>query len=472
MVLGPTPSETITAVLVAERITALTSWAVDTMMGPPPDDVILRRAALILIDDLAAMLAARDEPQVRQAHDRLIVNSGPKEATIFRGGKIRIDRYNAAMANGLAGDWCELDEGYRKATCHAGLYVLPALLAEAEATDQSFARVLQALVVGYEVTARFARAFQFDGLVLHPHGGFNAVGAVAGVAALRGFDTETYLGALGAAATMVSPGPYRHAVEGALVRNVWSGIGASNGLHAADWAEFGIAGHAGSVWDVYGGIMGADAHPDELTVDLGADWAVSDGYHKIHACCQYAHSAVEATLELLQNAGGSIDVADLEAIDVATHWRGRSLDTVEPSTSLAAKFSMPHILAATTLVGHAGHEAFADDVLTDPTLDGLRRRVRLHAYEPEPAWPNDRPARVTWRFTNGRTATAECLSAKGGPDRPFTPSDILNKLEGIVGDVYPGLAEMAPKMTELTPDLLAMSWRDVVARFTDDGGDA
>lgn len=469
MVLESAPLNTDIPDRVAEGVKVLTGWAAKAMVGPPAADVILRRAALILIDDLAAMLAARDEPQVRKAHDRLIANTGPAEATVFRGGKVKIDRYNAAMANGLAGDWCELDEGYRKATCHAGLYVLPALLAEAEATDQTLARVLQALVVGYEITARFARSFQFQGLILHPHGGFNAIGAAAGVAALRGFDGDTYLGALGAAATMVSPGPYRHAVEGALVRNVWSGIGACNGLHAADWAEFGITGNANSAWDVYGAIMGAEANPDELSDGLGEDWAVSDGYHKIHACCQYGHSAVEATLDLLGDVGGSVDVDSLQAIEVATHWRGRSLNTVEPETSLAAKFSMPHIVAATTLIGHAGQEAFADGLLKDPLLDGLRKRVHLSAYEPEPAWPNDRPARVTWKFTDGRTAVAECLSARGGPDRPFTPTDILSKLEGITHPVYPGLADLALQITELAPDVLATSWRDLVARFTSNG---
>ena len=46
------------------------------------------------------------------------------------------DLFQAQRANAVAADWLELDEGYRVVPCHAGLYVIPALLAEAEtATD-------------------------------------------------------------------------------------------------------------------------------------------------------------------------------------------------------------------------------------------------------------------------------------------------------------------------------------------------
>ena len=28
------------------------------------------------------------------------------------------------------------------------------------------------------------------------------------------------------------------------------------------------------------------------------EWAIADGYHKVHACCQYSHSTVEAIIDL------------------------------------------------------------------------------------------------------------------------------------------------------------------------------
>ena len=118
----------------------------------------------------------------------MVSRAGAEEFDRFNGRGGKADRFSAAVANGAAADWCELDEGYRRATCHAGLYVIPALIAEAEATGASTEEILRALVLGYEVAARFARAFPPKVLVLHPHASLAAIGAAAGVGALRKLD--------------------------------------------------------------------------------------------------------------------------------------------------------------------------------------------------------------------------------------------------------------------------------------------
>src|SRR5690606_9964157 len=140
----------------------------------------------------------------------------------------------------------------------------------------------------------------FDGLVLHPHGSLAAVGAAASIAALRRLPAGGAAAAISTGATMVVPGPYNHAVQGALVRNAWPGVGAWSGMRAADWAEIGITGRSESLHDVFANALGGTVHSAELTDALGTDWALSDGYHKLHACCQYSHSAVEATLALMR----------------------------------------------------------------------------------------------------------------------------------------------------------------------------
>jgi 2-methylcitrate dehydratase PrpD len=439
----------------------LSAWAASVKTSNLPERV-RRRAALVLCDDVAAIVAARDEPEVSQLQAQLLAQPAVAEATVFRGDRLRTDRYSAALANGAAADWCELDEGYRKATCHGGLCTLPALLAEAEAEALAVDEVLRCLAVAYEVVTRFARGFAFKGLTLHPHATFAAVGAAAAMAAARNCPAERFLDAVSAATTMVAPGPYNHAVSGALVRNVWAGVGAWVGMRCVDWAGFGIAGTPGSAYDVFVEGLGAEFIPGALTVGLGDEWAIEDGYHKLHACCQYAHSAIDALAEL---RGGAPDLepgAAIERIVVDTHWRGLTLDNRAPATSLAAKFSMPHIVAAATLMGHAGAEAFAAATLDDPAIAAMRNRVELRAYEPEMPFPNDRPARVTWMLKSGERLTAECLSARGGPDKPFAPADIMAKLSDISAPVYPGLVPVAEKLIALDADMLARSWAEVV----------
>ena len=453
------------AAAVADGIMVLSRWAAEVDLSSLPE-AVWRRAALVVADNLAAVVAARDEPELRPLHEQLLSTGAVAEATVFRGGRSRTDRYSAAVANGAAADWCELDEGYRKAPCHGGLCVLPALWAEAEAEGRTVREMLRALAIGYEVVTRFARGFPFPDTMLHPHATLPAVGAAAGVAAIRRLAGETFLHAIAGASTMVAPGPFNHAVKGALVRNVWAGVGAWIGLRSVDWAGFGICGTASSPYDVFVGGLGAEARPDELTASLGRSWGIVDGFHKIYACCQYSHSAVESLEELLARRPDIEAVSDIERIVVETHWRGLALDNKRPATSLAAKFSLPHIVASICHLRHAGAEAFSAAALKDPAIVALRERVELARYEPEPVWPEDRPARVTWLLRTGERLRAECRSARGGPDRPFAPSEILDKVRGITDPAYPHMADICQALVALDGDLLEATWTDAVARMT------
>jgi len=432
---------------------------------------IARRASLILADDLGAMLAGAAEPQVAQAREGFIRTTGAAaEATVFAPGASRLDRYAAAAANGMAATWCELDEGYRPAPCHAGAYLLSALLAEAEATQASVAEILGAIAVAYEITARFSRAFPFPGMKVHPHAAFACIGAAAGVSVIRRYDAATLLGAVTGAASMTFAGPFRHAMDGALVRNAWTSAGAWIGLRAADWAQAGITGIADTPYDVFVGAFGTRALPDQLTVGLGEHWAVSDGYHKIYACCQYAHSTVEASLELHARLAGKRGVEELTEIVVETHPLGLALSTVEPPTVLAAKFSIPHAAASVACIGTGGQPAFADATLHQPAVAELRRRVRMQPYGEVGEWPRDRPARVTWRFRDGAEWSATCESARGGADQPFDEATLREKIATILAPVFPAMPATLAAIGAGDPTLLAHSWRSVVAEMTGGGG--
>ena len=447
---------------VAEGLAVVSRWAA-TLSWPDVPEPVRRRVARILADDLSAIVAAREEPQLGALTARLVRASGPPEASLLDGSGRRLDRYSAALANGCAADWCELDGGYRRALCHAGLYCLPAVLAEGEAAGHTLEAMLRALLVGYETVTRVARTFERTDLALHPHGTLAAIGAATAVAALRRHPGDVMAAAISTAATLVVPGPFNHAVDGALVRNVWPGVGAASGIRAVDWAEIGITGQATSLHDVHAVALGGTTRPERLTRGLGTAWTVEDAYHKVHACCQYGHAAVEATLALLESSPLADPARELRRIRIETHWRARKLDNVHPTTTLAAKFSLQHILATSTHHGHAGAPAFHTGTLSSPEIAALREKVAIAPFEPEPDAPNDRPARVTWEHESGSHLTRECLSAKGGPDRPFTEAEVRAKIRGILDEPYPGLASAMIAVMDVAPDVLARPWRETLA---------
>ena len=372
------------------------------------------------------------------------------------------DRYSAALVNGAAADWAELDGGYRAVVCHAALYCIPALLAEAEAADNSLQEMLLALAVGYETVARTAHAFSFPGLVLHPHGGLATIGAAAAVAKLRNLPSEQTFAAITTAATLCLPGPFDHAVSGALIRNLWPGICAQNGIRAADWAPLGLTGSDWSMTQVFADILGGSVDLTALGDDLGKDWKILGGYHKLHACCQYAHSTVEAVLAALDSRRVNAD--EVAEITVATHWRGRKLDRPQPETSLAAKFSIQHIAAATLIQGHAGASAFSAASLSDPQMITLRDKVRITSFQHELPWPNDRPSQVVIEFRDGQRLEGTCLSAPGGSDQPFSDDVILDK---IMSNVLPAYSQAGPQIKSiLSLQDLARPWRECLDAIT------
>lgn len=444
----------------ADGIVALIDWA----MALRPQDVppaVLRKAVLIVADDVAAAVAAQDEPEVLRVHEQLVRDGARKEAAVFRAGAARTDRISATLANGIAGSWCELDEGYRMAACHAGLYTLPALLAEAEVHGSTISDVLFAAVVAYEVTARFARCWTFPAPGLHPHPQSAAIGGAIASALVRRFDARRTLDAVTAASTLISPGDYQHAIDGALVRNVWAAVGTSNGMRCADWAQCGIGGHAGSPYAIYTERLGQAPNPEALTAGMGEEWAITRGYHKIHGCCQSTHSAVEATLAAREAMPAGMYPQDIRRIVLETHRPG--MTNPNPATTLAARFSFEHVVATAQVHGHARAEAFAATTLDDPVIGGLRERIELRRYEPILPRPNDRPARITFELADGSAITRECLSAQGGPDRPFDEQVIFDKIRDITHSSCPGFGPAFESLLALDPSALGRSWQALIA---------
>ena len=435
----------------ADSLAAFCDWASGVRWDDLPAD-LPARAGLILLDDFASLVAARNEPELVALRAGLARASGPAEAMLHDGSGARMDRFSAALANGAGSDWCELDGGYRLAVCHAAIYCIPALLAEAEATGANLRDTLLALIVGYDCVARVARTYAFPALTMHPHGGLATIGAAAAVAKLRGLSAADMAAAVNSAAALVVPGPFNHAVEGALMRNVWPGICAQNGLRAVDWVGIGITGGRHALHEVFADIFGATPTPARLTEALGEDFAMRDGYHKMHACCQYSHSMVEAMLEAV--AGQSVAPADIRAITVATHPKGQMLDNARPATTLAAKFSMQHVAAVTLAFGHAGASAFHADTLTDPAIDRLRGLVHLVAHDTIAPWPEDRPARVSVTLAGGRVLTGECRSAQGGSDRPFARDQIIAKAVDNLAATHPRLAAQAARLADAADSAL------------------
>ena len=410
----------------------------------PLDDETRRRAALVVVDDLAAMVAGAREPEVDRLSSQAAGRVASSESLHVTGR--RSERSWAALVNAVAANWNELDEGYRPATCHGGLYALPAALAEVEARGGSLGDLMTALVVGYEVATAYARALPPERpLLLHPHATLAPMGAAAAVASARGESGPGIAPAVAVAATFAAVGPFQHATDGVLVRNGWAGHGAMAGFTAVEMAEAGIGADESAPFTVLHECLGYPVNERELSYPPDR-WAIHDGYHKSYACCQYAHSAVEAALELITGPLSGVPSQRITEVVVAAHPLALSLDSTEPSTVLGGKFSVPHSVGAVLSQRSSQHIVFSGSLLDDPEVARLRGCTRLEPYEGDLVPPHDRPSRVTVTLDSGEVFEAVCLSAVGGPDRPLMESDVLDKVSLLTDESAPRFRALAEQL--------------------------
>lgn len=427
------------------------------------------RAVLILADNLAAACSAVDEPQLQKFRERAIARGPAGGASLLAPGRPRLGAHAAAMINGLSMGWNEMDEGYRKAVCHAGLYVLPALLATAEAENASVQETLRAAVLGYDTVARIARTWRFEKLALHPHAVLAPVGAAAGVGFLQRLPVDELVSAVAGACALGMTGAFNQATQGILIRNAWAGQGASIGLNAVEFARCGIGGGAVTPRDVYTA-LGAIEDLSHLDPIASPGYAVEDGYHKMNACCQYAHSSIEAVQALLARHAELKDIGSIESITVQVHALGYGLNDAAPITTLGSKFSVPHAVASAFVHGHGGVAAFNTDALHADAVVALRQRIRLEAFPDPRPWPEDRPARVSVATRSGKQYSEVCWSAQGGPDRPYSEEVLWDKIEALSDRAAPGLAAAMRRLDAATSSedgepILAFSWAAYMENF-------
>jgi 2-methylcitrate dehydratase PrpD len=133
----------------------LARFIAGTRLTDIPADVI-ERGRLVLADCIGCMAAGAVVPEMRRLA-ALQIEKGPGVASVIGTGET-LAAAAAAFINGTAGTWHDLDEGNLSTRTHAGIQLVPAALAEAEARALSGAKLLEAVILAYEASARIWRA--------------------------------------------------------------------------------------------------------------------------------------------------------------------------------------------------------------------------------------------------------------------------------------------------------------------------
>lgn len=404
---------------------------------------VVAQAGLVAADTVAAIAAGSAEPEMRALTARLGTDPGP--ASII-GTDRRTSVAKAALLNGAAGTFLEMDEGHRFSRGHPAIHVLPAALALGEAGRRPGRDLVTALVLGYEVASRLGGAARLRS-AMHPHGTWGTIGAAVAAGKLAGLDAAGFAELLNVASSLTLATSKRTMLEGGTVRNVYAGVSNQMGLLAADLVASGFTGERDGLGSVFGAIVSEGLDKDALTGGLGREWQIVRNYFKLHACCRYNHATLDALAKL-----GPIDPASVASVEVETYGYAAELDDPAPRNTLAAKFSAPFAVATTIVHGSSGMASFTMEAVEDVRVRDLAVRV---AVREDPAMsarlPAERPARVRIRYRDGREAVAETATNRGDDVDPYRRDELAAKYHDLTARVWP-----SPVTAELHSELLAL----------------
>ena len=418
----------------AGQTDVLARWAAGLRWDDVPDPVG-RRLSLVLLDTLAVTLAgARTEGQRRI---RAVWPQPPGGSPVLGPGTLtQVD--TAAYLNATALVCCELDEGGKYARGHPAGHAFPAILALAADLGSSGELTARALLVGYEVAARFGRATLLRPGT-HPHGNWGVPGAAAGCALLLGLPVGQLAAAIDTGAGLPVAGHFDSALDGHRVRDAWVGATATSGLAAARLAAAGVVRNTGTAALSLGRLLG-DFDADVLTADLGTRWQIEANYFKRHASCSYTHPAADLALELrgrhLEGLTPRQIVDRVGELAVATHALAAPLERTTWDSSLAAMFSVPYAVAAALLYGEITPAMAEATEELRPELFALARKVTVReAPDLTALLPHQRATRLDALLGDGQRIGLSAPHPVGDSSHhPFSEETLSAVLAQLLGD--------------------------------------
>jgi len=349
----------------------LAEFSSGALTPTPVSQAIGRLSAL---DWLACGRAGASEPVSRIMHNMAAAEGGAQQAQMFGGGAA--PSRMVARVNGTTSHALDYDDTHFAHIGHPSVAVYSAAFAVGQQFDRSLQQVLQAALMGMELSVRV-------GLWLgrgHYQAGFHQTATAgafgAGVAAgrLAGFDASQMAQVLGLTATSAAG---LKAQFGTMGKPYNAGLAASAGVESALLVHAGFEANPLALEGEFGfgGTHHGSDNTDQAIAGLGQVWLFEDVSHKFHACCHGLHAALEAAREL------ELAAPEIDELRVRTHPRWMSVcNQVAPSTGLGAKFSYRTVLAMQALgLDTARLDSYSDEICARADLQALRQRIHVEA---------------------------------------------------------------------------------------------
>jgi len=412
---------------------AVAEFATETSFENLPVSIV-DRTKLIITDTVAAIVGGAAEPEIRALAQRLCIPGGGS-ATIIGMGR-RADPGVAALLNGSAGTFLEMDEGNQFCKGHPGMHTIPACYAWAEGRSVTGAEIITAIAVGYDVCARVGIATNLRP-AMHPHGTWGAIGAAVAIGRLAGFDADKMKTLLNISSNMCLASSRPTMLEGGTVRNMYTGISGQLGLLAYNLVEAGFTGERDGIQNVFGRIVSDSFASDLMTEQLGTRWEVGRNYFKLHSCCRFNHAALDALEIIVERHQQVREIGKIAEIKVRTYNLAAELNNQNPKNTLAAKFSLPFAIATTLINGSTGVDSFTWDAVRNNAIQDLAMKVVVSEdTSMSSKLPDARPAAVVVTMTDGTVLQADTETNRGDWRDPYSAAELHGKYTNLTARLW------------------------------------
>lgn len=412
---------------------SLAAFTADLSLAQVPGQVV-QHAKLLLLDLLGAALAGvgTEESRAILAASRAF---GPADGACTLWGTMRrTSPAVAALVNGTIAHAQELDDF--GGADHSGAVVVPTVLAIAQAQRiADGARVLEAMIAGYDVALRVLEAA--GGYRAHNnHSGWHSTGtcgsfgAAAAAARMLGLDARRTAWALGLAGSFTG-GTWAYLADGAMSKRYHPGRAAEIGLTAGYLAREGFTGPTRVLEADWGGFLptyaGDAACPEAITAGLGSEHRIMKSGIKPYASCRGVHSVLDVIFGLC--ATHALRAADVASVEIRCNVASlMSLGERDPQTRLAAQMSLPYGVAVALVTGRASLAEYEPHRLADSAVREMIGRIRMSV---DPAIDENTEPYVTVITTDGRRLQGHEPIGLGDPRNALPEDAIVAKFDDL-----------------------------------------
>ncbi|MDR9438826.1 MAG: MmgE/PrpD family protein [Halomonas sp.] len=412
------------------------------------DPALLTQAKRCLLD-LVGVAAGATQTELADIARRFVTTQhGGDRPLLFAAG--RSSPTGVALHGAWLIDALDAHDGQVLAKGHAGVALMPGLVALPEARHLSGRDFLGLLILGYEVATRAGIALHATSPDYHTSGAWNALGVAAVAARLLGLDDERLHHALGIAEFYGPRSQMMRCIDHPTMLKDGSGWGAMTGISAALLAQAGFSGapaltmtspEVGGVW-----------------ADLGQRWYLHEQYFKAYPVCRWAQPAVEAILNLRETID---DPKNVSRIEIITFHEARRLHVVHPSSTEEAQYSLPWSVACALGRGTLDAQAITD--LAAPELRALASRVRIQERVAFNAcFPAERWAAARLHLSDGRIVESAPCEARGNPHNPLSDEELAAKYHALAD---PLLGEQTATLYDIIMTLEERPASDLLAQL-------